>query len=230
MIENFDRKIVMALFAVFALVLLGGALCIYRNESSRLGDLRTVLQDDTKRLDDVHQKVDQMPALEASYSELHSRLACLEKPLPTAAYIPTFLGQIEALARETNNDISGIRPREPEKTAASAGKKDVKVNNETGEVTKGDTSADDKDKKEAKKPELPYDFVPIEMKIEGTYWTALQFLDKLQQFKKMIAVDTVEFAQGSTDARANPGAEQRLQVSLTLTAVVAKGEHDGDTQ
>ncbi len=90
-------------------------------------------------------------------------------------------------------------------------------------------SAGDKDKK-AKKPELPYDFVPIEMKIEGTYWSALQFLDKLQRFPKMIAVDTVGFSAGTHSADAAPGAEEKLAVNLTLTAVIAKGEHDGNTQ
>ncbi len=139
MMETFDRKIVIALFVVFTLVLFGGAVCIYRNESSRLGGQRMILETDSKKLEDVQKKVAQMPQEEAAYAQLAARLAFLEKPLPTAAYIPTFLAQIENLARETNNDISVIRPREPEKTAASAGNNDVKINNETGEVVKDDS-------------------------------------------------------------------------------------------
>jgi Tfp pilus assembly protein PilO len=233
MIETFDRKIVIALFALFALVLAGSAFCIYRNENSRLSAMHTVLDGDTKRLEDVQEKVSRMPELEASYARLEARLVFLEKPLPTAAYIPTFLAQIEQLARDTNNDIDGIRPREPEKTAGAAGKSDAKINNETGEVMKDDGSSGDKgkqDPKEAKKPVLPYDFVPIDMKIEGTYWKALQFLDKLQSFKKMIAVNTISFSPGKTDQQAAPGSDQRLAVSMTLVAVVPKGDKNDDPQ
>ncbi|NIQ99911.1 MAG: hypothetical protein GTN78_06870, partial [Gemmatimonadales bacterium] len=41
---------------------------------------------------------------------------------------------------------------------------------------------------------LPYDFRPIELKLEGTYWTMVAFLEQLRQFPKMIAVNDVSFS------------------------------------
>jgi len=230
MTSTFDRKVVVALFVVFTLVLTGCAVCIYRAKASDLGSLRSQLHGHTARLTDIKSKVDRMPQLEAEYDRVASHLAFLEKPLPDAAYIPTFLAQIELLARETKNDIVIIRPKKKPKAGPGGAKGEAKINNETGELVKEDENAADKTEKKAAKDkaQLPYDFIPIEMKIEGTYWTALQFLQQLQRFPKMIAVNTVGFAPRTSAGPTRD--DQALSISLDLTAVVMKGAKDGNAQ
>ncbi len=227
MTAPFDRKVVMALFIIFALVLVGAAVGIYRHEAGKLSGLQAQLRADQARLEDVKTKITRMPQLEVEFAQLGQRLAVLEKPLPDVAYIPTFLRQIEGLAVDTNNRIVMIRPRKKQKNAAT--KSAVKMNNETGEVTTDEGGAGDKESgktaKEKKKPELPYEFVPIEMKIEGTYWTTLDFLKKLQRFPKMIAVNSIGFAPRPSGTEA--GGSPDLNVTLDLMAVVTKGAKDG---
>ncbi len=72
---------------------------------------------------------------------------------------------------------------------------------------------------------MPYDFVPIELRIQGTYWTVIDFLDELQRFPKMIAVNDISFSpnQGGIGSGRSP----RLTASMELTAVVTKGGSDG---
>ena len=231
MTQTFDRRIVIGLFVAVTLGLACAAIGVYRSKENRLQSLHGQLAAEDARLADVKGKIGQMGQLEASYASLAERLGFLEKPLPDAAYIPTFLAQIERLAEDTSNGIAVIRPKEKLKTAPTQA--DTKINNETGEIVKNDAATPAKDDKKngaaAAKPELPYDFVPIEMKVEGTYWTALQFLQQLERFPKMIAVDSVGFSPQTTLLAATSG-DQPLTISLDLTAVVMKGAKDGDAK
>jgi Tfp pilus assembly protein PilO len=220
-----DRKIVYALFGIAILCLVGLGGSLYHAKAAELKQLRQELDKKQTELKDTKTKVEKLPELEQQYQNLRARLTVLEPTLPNAAYIPTFLRQIEGLAIGTNNDILLIRPKPAiKKTAANSA---VKINNETGEVVKEKPGAgsDGAGATEEKPPELPYDFVPIELRVQGTYWTVIGFLSELQRFPKMIAANDVSFSptQAGKEGERSP----TLTASMELTAVVTKGGSDG---
>ncbi|MFB3880212.1 MAG: type 4a pilus biogenesis protein PilO [Armatimonadota bacterium] len=219
-----DRKIVYALFGIAILCLVGLGGSLYHAKAAELKQLQRQLDKKQTELRETKAKVKQLPQLEQQYQNLRERLTVLEPALPNAAYIPTFLRQIEGLATGTNNDILLIRPKPAiKKTAANAA---VKINDETGEVVKeGSTGSPGGEAAEKKAPELPYDFVPIELRVQGTYWTVINFLSELQKFPKMIAANDVSFSPTQTgkEGQRSP----TLTASMELTAVVTKGGSDG---
>jgi Tfp pilus assembly protein PilO len=216
-----DRKIIFALLGIAVLCLIGLGGTLYHAKAEQLKQLQQDLTKGQTELEEMRTKVKQLPQLEEQYQVLNARLAVLEPNLPTAAYIPTFLRQIEGLATGTRNQIILIRPKPiVKKTTAD---KAVKINDETGEVVSEDKSSGSAaDAKKAEAPELPYDFVPIELKVQGTYWTIISFLSELQQFPKMIAVNDISFSPDQVEA--GSGRSPGLTASMELTAVVMKGD------
>ena len=212
-----DRKIVFALLGIAVLCLIGLGASLYHTKAGDLARLEQKRNAKEAELKEVRAKLTQLPALEANYGKLQDRLSVLEPALPDSAYIPTFLRQIENLAKGTHNAILMIRPKAPIKRSAADA---VTVNDETGEISKKGPSG----AANAAPPPMPYDFVPIELRIEGTYWTVIDFLAELQQFPKMIAVNDISFTPNRVgiDAARSP----KLTATMDLTAVVTKGGND----
>jgi len=215
-----DRKIVFALLGIGILCLIGLGASLYHGKATELKELETTLSQKEAELQEMQTKVTQLPQLEEQYQELRARLAVLEPALPDSAYIPTFLRQIESLASGTRNDILLIRPKPAIKRSAADSA--VKINDETGEIIK---DANQPEGAAPAPPPMPYDFVPIELRVQGTYWTVIDFLAELQRFPKMIAVNDISFSpnQGGLDSGRSP----KLTASMELTAVVMKGGSDG---
>lgn len=214
-----DRKVVFALLAIAALCLIGLGATLYRSKAAQLGALEQELIDKEAEYVEVRGKLASQPELETKYAQLQARLSVLEPTLPDSAYIPTFLAQIEGLATGTRNTIISIRPKP---VARSSVGNAVEINDETGEITQ---VADQAGPGAPVVQPLPYDYVPIELRIEGTYWTVIDFLEELQQFPKMIAVNDLGFypSQPGADAGRSP----ELAATMELTAVVTKGGNDG---
>ncbi len=211
-----DRKIVFALVGIAVLCLIGLGGSLYHAKAGELARLEGQLSAKESELAEVREKLGELPSLEAKYSKLQGRLSVLEPSLPNSAYIPTFLRQIEGLATGTHNNILMIRPKAPVQASSAPV---VTINNETGAIIHAEPGAD-----VAPAPTMPYDFIPIELRLEGTYWTVIDFLAELQKFPKMIAVNDVAFSptQVGVTARRSP----RLTVTMGLTAVVTKGDSD----
>jgi Tfp pilus assembly protein PilO len=212
-----DRKVVFALLGIAALCLIGLGASLYHAKGAELKKLESELSEKRAKLEEVHTKLTELPDLEAKYGDLQSRLSVLEPALPDSAYIPTFLRQIENLARGTKNGILTIRPKPAIRRSAADS---VSINEETGEVKRKKQS----EGTEAVAVSMPYDFVPIELKLEGTYWTVIDFLAELQQFPKMIAVNDISFSPKS--GRADTMTSPSLTATMGLTAVVTKGGKD----
>jgi len=209
-----DRKVVFALLGIAVLCLIGLGGSLYHAKTSELSKLKGQLEAKESQLTEVRGKLTELPQFEARYAKVQARLSVLEPALPDSAYIPTFLRQIEGLATGTRNNILMIRPKAAVQrtTAAPA----TTINDETGAIVqaeeKGGTPAP---------AALPYDFVPIELRLEGTYWTAIDFLSELQKFPKMIAVNDISFSPDQS--RLGAGQSPRLTATMDLTAVVTKG-------
>jgi Tfp pilus assembly protein PilO len=224
-----DRRVIAALLGIAALCLIGLGASVYRAKADQLKTLQRELEQKESQLEDVRTKLASQPQLEERYDNLQARLSVLEPALPDSAYIPTFLRQIEGLATGTQNRITMIRPK-PAAHAARPGNAAV-INDETGEISQSPGQSDQGKARKAGEVErlpLPYDHVPIELKIEGTYWTLIDFLAELQRFPKMIAVNNIGFYPDTrdTDAQRSP----RLAANMDLTAVVTKGAKDGQSQ
>jgi Tfp pilus assembly protein PilO len=224
-----DRKVVVALLTIFVVCLVGLGASLYRTKAAELKSLKAELTAKETERDKVKAQIAQMPQLEAQYAQLQERLSVLEPALPDSAYIPTFLRQIEHLAIGTENQIVAIRPR-AEVMPGQQKKGGVHINDQTGDVVQGE-GEEAPATKEAAVPKLPYRFIPIEVKTEGTYWTAVDFLRELQRFPKMIAVNNVAFSPktGGRDASAN---RHTLEATMDMLAVVTttKGKTNGTPQ
>jgi len=214
-----DRKIVFALLGIGILCLIGLGASLYHGKATELKELEGALGQKEAELEEMQSKVTQLPQLEDRYQDLRGRLSVLEPGLPDSAYIPTFLRQIESLASGTRNDILLIRPKPAIKRSAADAA--VKINDETGAIIEDAGHP----AKAASPPPMPYDFVPIELRLQGTYWTVIDFLAELQRFPKMIAVNDISFSpnQGGLVSGRSPN----LTASMELTAVVTKGGSDG---
>ena len=213
-----DRKVIFALFGIAVLCLIGLGATLYHAKATDLAKLQQTLQQKETELEDVQRKLTQLPALEAKYGEVQAQLSVLEPALPDSAYIPTFLRQIEGLATGTNNTILMIRPKASVQRAPGP---TATINDETGEITQSKEQAESSGEAAA----MPYDFVPIELRLEGTYWTVIDFLAALQKFPKMIAANDIAFSPtqgGAAGAQRSP----KLTATMDLTAVVTKGDKD----
>ncbi|MCJ7821724.1 MAG: type 4a pilus biogenesis protein PilO [Armatimonadetes bacterium] len=213
-----DRKVVFALLGIAVLCLIGLGGSLYHAKTSELSKLKGQLEAKESQLTEVRAKLTELPQYEAQYGKLQARLSVLEPSLPDSAYIPTFLRQIEGLATGTQNNILMIRPKPAIQRAAAP---TTTINDETGEIVAIEA---DGEAAAAEPAPLPYDFVPIELRVEGTYWTAIDFLVELQKFPKMIAVNDVSFTPDQTKLGA--GQSPRLTATMDLTAVVTKGGDD----
>ena len=217
-----DRKIVFALLGIGILCLIGLGASLYHGKATELKELQTALGRKEAELEEMQTKVTQLPQLEEQYQDLRGRLSVLEPGLPDSAYIPTFLRQIESLASGTRNDILLIRPKPAIKRSAADSAVAVKINDETGEIIRDEAQAAGA---APAPPPMPYDFVPIELRVQGTYWTVIDFLAELQRFPKMIAVNDISFSPNQGGL--NSGRSPNLTASMELTAVVTKGGSDG---
>jgi Tfp pilus assembly protein PilO len=210
-----DRKVIFALLAIAGLCVIGLGASLYRSKVAQLGQMQRELAEKRARLASLHDKLEQQPQLEAEYARLRARLSVLEPALPTSEYIPTFLRQIEELATGTNNRIIMIRPKQQSEDTK---KRNVAINDETGEVASGSGADSAAGGKTESKPKLPYDQVPIEVKVQGSYWTVIDFLSELQRFRKMIAANDIDFSPQKLGVQTSSA----LSVTLALTAVVTK--------
>lgn len=210
-----NRAALIALLVVFASAILAVGVGVYRTKASHLQDLKQELAGKQRKVEEVRAEVKHMPALEATYQELYRQVAMLEPALPTEAYIPTFLSQIQTLAGETHNRLVLIKPKPKRKLpVSSAPEGDVVASNRSG-------GRADSMQPRLKAPESPYDDIGIEVGLDGTYWSALEFLERLRAFPKMIAVNDLVM-KPKTTFKTVAATQPLLEITVHLTAVIAK--------
>ncbi|NIM04145.1 MAG: type 4a pilus biogenesis protein PilO [Armatimonadetes bacterium] len=216
MINRSNRAALIALIGVFACVLIAAGAGLYQVKSKRLQSLRDSLAEKQGQIEEVRDEIRGLPALEASYEELDYQVSVLEPALPTEAYIPTFLSQIQTLAATSNNRLMLIKPKPKKKlpVAGPAPERDVVSQHGSGPGASGSPTPPGE-------MVSPYDEIGIEVGLEGTYWAALEFLQQLKAFPKMIAVNNLSMKPKS-DCQAASSFEPILEVTVHLTAVLAK--------
>ncbi len=210
-----DRRVLFALLGIATLCLIGLGASLYHTKAANLAKLNQELAKKEEQLKQAEAKLTELPELESEFSRLQARLSVLEPALPDSAYIPTFLRQIEGLATNTRNQILMIRPK-PVSPAAGAEAPKAAINDETGEIVEKKGGAPGES---APQTSTPYDQIPIELRLQGGYWTVIDFLTELRRFPKMIAVNDVGFdPTGGMGQQPSP----QLTVNMALTAVATK--------
>lgn len=144
----------------------------YINRASKIHALKAKIHDREQRLADSEKTVRQLSVVEQDYLDAQAMLGALEKGVSTRAYVPTFLRQLEELGKSVNMQVVSVRPRAQEQKPIVT------------ESSGGQSSA-------PKKPE-PYDKLDIDIEAKCKFWDAVNFLDKVTTFPKVIAVKDVQ--------------------------------------
>jgi Tfp pilus assembly protein PilO len=205
-----DRRSVALLGAVLVGIVAGGGALVYQQERSLAGVVRE-LQAKEKQRDDSARLASRLAQTQMRLKEDKDRLKFLEASLPDMAYVPTLLKQIEQLCMDTHNQVRGVRP---EMIAAKPVRPAVRRTDPEAQE-----NGDAKPEAPAPKPE-PYNRLPIAVALTGSYKDYQDFLLKLTQFPKIIAVDQVQL-RPRLDLQTGNGSP-KLEVDMHLTAFILK--------
>lgn len=139
------------------------------------------------------------------------RLQFLEQGVSDATYVPTLLRQMEQLARNTSNDVIAVRPQIiVEAPTRLQQRRDPEA---TGKETKVDEEA----KKKAMEPYVP---LGVEVHLVGNYDSIQAFLQQLQRFPKIIAVESLNMKPNS--GYTIRGGQLEVTAELRLKAFIMK--------
>jgi Tfp pilus assembly protein PilO len=190
-----------------AVLLFIGCVFLYFNRAARLDEMDHQLEKAQSVLSDNQQVVKQLDDIESSYRSAHTKLDVLESGVSKKAYIPTLLKQLEELGRENNLTVVAVRPKSPDAPTAATGSKDASAST---------TSAKDAP---------PYDKINVDIEVNGSYNSAVHFLQALTSFPKIIAVNNVQITPLTNEK--NMGMAP-LSVRFSTTAFIMKEQDDDD--
>jgi Tfp pilus assembly protein PilO len=210
-----NKQSILFLAAVLA-VLVVACIGLFVKQQAAVAAASCRLEAKLRQLEEGSAVASRLAATEAELQSDRDELKFLESSLPNAAYVPTLLKQVEALAVETHNDVRGVRPSvevspppslrdrrsDPEAAARAADAQDDK----------------NKDTEEKKAPE-PYDKLKIQLALTGKYADCLQLIHRLTRFPKIVSVNDVQFRPRFDDS---VGGDPKIDVDLNLTAFILK--------
>jgi Tfp pilus assembly protein PilO len=218
--SHLRHKSLAAIMAGAILLLFGIGVYVYRARARTLTTLRVELNEKKGELAAARARIAKRPQLEKEYADLQVQLAVLEPALPTYAYVPTFLKQLEGLAQATDNGIAGVRPQIKPQAPAPAPPTAKAAEGEGDSPPQPAQPQNQPAPQGARSAQDAYDRLPIEVSLKGGYWEAARFLADLASFPKMIAVSEMQVMPVSRTDLA--GVAPDLQVKLNLLALVYK--------
>jgi Tfp pilus assembly protein PilO len=128
--------------------------------------------------------------VKAEHEQTSNKLKYLESAVSGKTYVSTMLKQIEAMATAEKLDVLKFEPKsEPAPPPPT-----------------------DPEQKKKWKP-LPYDKEHADMQVQGTFWSVTRFVDKLTQFQKIVAVDSIQLLP----ITAVSGTSPKLTTTIKLT-------------
>ncbi len=157
---------------------------------------------------------------------LGAELSEIERSLPEAEYMPTLIRQIESMATITGNDVIELRPGEIRKgkVASTTGQEapSSEQGKQAGQQKSGQAATgENQGAAEEQSTGQRYDEMDIELRFDGSYAGAFDFIKALGKLGKIISVETVEIEKAGPreirpDRRA--AATVRLQVKAYILA------------
>jgi Tfp pilus assembly protein PilO len=192
-------------------------------ERNALDQKRNELQNTVKGVD--------LNKLRQDNDALGTELSEIERSLPEAEYMPTLIRQIESTAALTGNDIIELRPGEIRrgKVASATGPEGAAGETATkgGDEKAGAGGGQEKQKAgeqkqgeaEADKGGQSYDEMDIEIRLDGSYTGAFDFIKALGKLGKIISVETAEIERaGPNEVR--PDGRTAATIRLTAKAYI----------
>ena len=164
------------------LAVLGGASVVGMRFSSLNADREHInkLKVETQNESSVQQQLDKS---QKDLDDAKASLTHLEQGVPSTAYVPTMLQQLQVTGQNCGILVTGVRPAVKSPTQASAAPAD-------GSQT-------------LSKP--AYDSLDIEVKGRGDYGSALKFVKALETFPKIVGVRTIDIVPCSDPGEAKLG-------------------------
>jgi len=224
-------KAAFALLAVSIVVLLVLVGLVYRSHASRLAELEQQLAAKQAELSTAQTRIAAEPRLRAEYESLRSALATLEPAVATNDYVPTFLGQVEDMAIRTGNKVTGVKPDDRAAKPGPSSAEENSANAGTGPAQPAAGATPPTAAGQPTKPAAPpspaqtalaeYDRLPIEVSMNGNFWSTVGFLREMARFPKLVAVREVSMSpenRGETCV-----AHPVLTVKVSLLALIHKG-------
>lgn len=202
----------MALGGVLGVVTLAGG-GIFWFQQDALAKVNAEVEAKTLEVQNGQQIADQRDAARNALETDRTQIAFLEQGVSAAAYVPSMLKQLEALATSTNNKVLGVRPQ----VAQAA---PTRIQQRRDPDAQGKEGSGDGDKEEKKLPE-PYTRLEIEVTLVGKFQSVQTFLDRLNRFPKIVAVDELQLQPHKANSNETE-VEGLLDVKLKVTAFVMK--------
>lgn len=204
---------IIILIFVVELVLLG--FLVYRQQSV-IGRLKKDIADKNEEIARYSATYREIPQLEETLNSLRSQVKAIEWNLPTYAYIPTFLAQIEQWAHQCGVKLTNISPQQqtPPPTPAKPAQKTAEE--EVG-VKRGELREEVKPKKE-EKPSAPYETISLNLQAEGDFYAVNKFIDGFRRFPKALSLAKLDITPQPREGKA-----PLLRVSLFLNIAVLSG-------
>lgn len=161
-----------------------------------ISEAQSRLEEKQKALESARQAPAQLRQLQEQLEQIQHSLAFLERGVSESAYIPTMLKQIEDTARALNLKIVAIRPQQPSQThTEQSGKK--------------------------KQQSKPYEEQLIEISLQGQFWSFMSFLKQLDEYPKILAVQTMSLQARSTTQQ-SAETHPELEAKLTVKAFISR--------
>ncbi|MCC7101624.1 MAG: type 4a pilus biogenesis protein PilO [Fimbriimonadaceae bacterium] len=188
-----SKILILLSLAVFAA---GGTACYYQwqdlsSNQEKTAQLRSQVSkqaDVQKQLDEITLKVDQS----------QEKLNHLEQGVPVRAYVPTLMAEIESLGKLNGIRVTGVRPMA------------AKFANPVKKPTAGEEPV-----VEARKT---YEEQLVEVKGMGHFLKVLSFLEQLESFPKIVAVQSVTMIpKNDLNSKSDPSA---LEIVIEIKAFV----------
>ncbi len=204
------KRLMMALSAGAGLILLGGGGALF-GMNSKLTGLQTTAQQKENEVGGSQQIARRYDTTLAAFNDTQEHIKNLEASVSAKSYMPTLLGQLQQLALTTHLTVTAVRPAPPAPPPAAPAR-----------PAGGDAAAPAAPVKAPAPP--PYDSLPIEVDVTGTYADTATFLYSLTRFPKILSVSGAQLHPDPLPAGSAPGARPTVTTNLKLIAFMF---HDG---
>ncbi len=209
---------VLALTVVAAIVFVACVLSVVLG-LGKLNSMQAELDKKETEVSEAKQVVHKLEKTKLEYNDAKSQLKFLESWVSTQAYVPTLLRQLENLGKSVNLRITEVKPVEESK------RKKARKLNSSKQASEGNVEAASKTGEEEAKPKKKlYDELEINVEVSCKYMNALDFLYRLTNFPKIIAVNkiTVESAKTGKSKVMSFDKSPMLHMKMNLTAYLYK--------
>lgn len=172
-------------------VALGAGLCYLSMTSN--GEQQKVLEGLRKDLRNEAEVQKELSAAKLKVEGLRNKLVHLENGVPTFAYVPTLLKELESFGKKSKVQILTVKP-----------------------IIGAPSQKKEGDRKK------PYEELAINVKARGTYVDAARFIQALKVFPKIVAIRTLSIMPKQDMGNGEDGKPPILEIDIELKAFAYK--------